>query len=107
MTFAALIAQADRAVQNALGGEVVTYTPAVGLPASVVGMFDSQFVLAKGDAHAGVESVAPAVFLRLSDLPTDPAIDDPILTIRSITYRVLERLPDDLGGVLLVLRRNV
>jgi hypothetical protein len=107
MLFSDLVAATDRAVQGALGGEPVIYAPATGAPVTVTGVFDSQFVLAKGDAHAGVETAGPAVFVRSSDLPTNPDLDDPILTIRSVTYRVIERMSDDMGGIILVLRRNV
>lgn len=44
------------------------------------------------------------MFLRLSDLPTDPQVDDPQLTIKGIVYRVVERIPDDMGGIVLTLR---
>lgn len=100
-----LVEQADRAVHSLLGGETVTYDPAVGSPVDVTGVFDAQYVLAKGTAEAGVESVGPAVFLRLEDLPTDPEVDDPILTIRSVAYRVIERRLAGMGGVVLALRR--
>lgn len=102
--FSDLVAGVDRAAQAALGGETITYAPAVGVPVQVTGIFDSQFVLAKGDAHAGVEATGPAIFLRLADLPVDPDVDDPTLTIRGRNYRVIERLRDDLGGIVLVLR---
>lgn len=106
MPFDALVAQADRAVQSALGGELVTYDPAGAAAAVVVtGVFDAQYVLAKGSAEAGVETLGPAVFFRQADLPTDPELDDPTLTIRGINYRVIERRPDGMGGIVLALRR--
>lgn len=105
MSFDTLVAQVDRAAQSLLGGELVTYAPAVGVPVSVTGIFDANYVLAKGSAHAGVEALGPAVFFRLEDLPVDPENDEPILTIRSVAYRVLERRPDDMGGIVLALRK--
>lgn len=107
MGFAELVAAADRAAQRLLGGETITYAPAVGSPVPVTGLFDSQFDLAKGDAQAGVETVGPAVFFRVEDLPVDPTTDDPILTIRGLTYRVTERKPDDMGGIVLLVRRDI
>lgn len=71
----------------------------------VKGIFDEQYVLAKGDAEAGVEARGPAVFFRLADLPDDPEDDDPTLTIRGVDYRVVERRPDGMGGVVLALRK--
>lgn len=105
MSFADLVAQTDRAVQSALGSETVTYAPKVGVPVPVTGMFDEQYVLAKGTAEAAVEARGPAVFFRLSDLPADPEVDDPTLTIRGVAYRVIERRPDGMGGIVLPLRK--
>lgn len=109
MSFSALVAAADRAAQSALGGETVTYTPTVGAPppaaVQVTGIFDEQYVLAKGSAEAAVETLGPAVFLRLEDLPTDPRDDEPTLTIRGVVYRVRERPTDGMGGIVLGLRR--
>lgn len=105
-TFAELVAQADRAAQAVLGGEPVTYDPAgISLPVIVTGIFDEQYVLAKGTAEAGVETLGPAVFLRLEDLPTDPENDEPTLIIGGVSYRVTERRPDGMGGIVLALRR--
>ena len=104
MAFFDLVAKADRAAIALLGGEVVTYKPLVGLAVPVTGIFDSQFVLVKGDAMAGVEAAGPAVFFRLSDLPVDPELDTPTLTIDGLVYRVVERMPDGLGGIVLTLR---
>lgn len=105
MAFSDLVAQVDRIAMAALGGEVVTYAPATGPAVTPIGIFDSVFVLAKGGAMAGVEATSPAIFFRLSDLPLDPELDDPTLTIRGLHYRVAERMPDDMGGIVLALRR--
>ncbi len=113
MSFADLVEQVDRAAQAAFGdrdgdGEPVpiTYAPKVGAPVPVIGIFDLQYVLAKGSAEAGVETLGPAVFLRLSDLPVNPENDEPTVTVRGVDYRVRERLPDGLGGIVLALRRK-
>lgn len=105
MSFADLIGRADRAAQSALGGEPVMYQPDGEQAVEVTGIFDEQYVLAKGSADAGVEALSPAVFLRLEDLPTNPEDDEPTLTIRGVIYRVTERRPDGLGGIVLALRR--
>lgn len=104
MAFSDLVEAADRAAMASLGGEIVTYTPQSGEPVQITGIFDAQFSLAKGDVLAGVETLGPAIFFRFSDLPVDPENDDPTLTIRGINYRVIERRPDDLGGIVLALR---
>lgn len=104
MAFADLITAADRAVQHHLGGVVVSYQPDVGVAVEVTGIFDEAYILAKGDAEAGVEAAGPAVFFRLEDLPVDPEDDEPLLRIGGREYRVIERRPDGLGGILLPLR---
>lgn len=105
MAFPDLVNDIDLAAQAHLGGETVTYQPELGAPVDVVGLFDAQYVLAKGTAEAGVEAVGPAVFLRIDDLPTDPEDDDPMLTIGGVDYRVVERRPDGMGGIVLALRK--
>lgn len=105
MSFDDLVADVDRAVFDALGGEVVTYAPSVGSSVPVTGIFDANYVLANGDAHAGVETLGPAIFLRLTDLPVDPRDDEGVrLTIRGTVYRATERRPDSMGGIVLALR---
>ncbi len=103
--FESLVLAADRAAQKSLGGVPVTYDPQAGAPVVVTGIFDEQYVLSKGGAEAGVETTGPAVFLRLADLPTDPEDDEPTITIAAVNYRVIERRPDGLGGIVLGLRR--
>lgn len=106
MSFAALLEFVDRAAIAALGdSEAVTYTPEVGAAVQLTGIFDANYVLAKGTAEAGVETLGPAVFLRLEDLPGDPEDDEPTLTIKGVDYRVIERRPDGIGGIVLALRR--
>ena len=105
MAFLDLVEAADRAAMASLGGEIITYTPASSSPVQITGIFDAQFVLVQGTPEAGVEAVAPAVFFRFSDLPVDPEDDTPIVTVRGIDYSVIERRSDDLGGIVLVLRR--
>lgn len=120
MSFADLVAAADRVAMSVFGdkdgnGEPlpVTYAPEIGAPVSVTptgapltGIFDEQYVLAKGSAEAGVETLGPAVFFRIEDLPVDPEDDEPTITIRGLDYRVIERRPDGLGGIVLALRRT-
>lgn len=114
-SFAELVAAVDRAAIAAFGdsedGEPVpaTYTPNGGAGVPVTGIFDEQHVLAKGDAEAGVSVVtAPALFVRLDDLPEDPqdAAAEPTITIRARDYRVVDTVPDGIGGIVLVLRRT-
>jgi hypothetical protein len=109
MSFDELVAAADRIAMAVFGEpELVTYAPQVGDALEVTGIFDLQYVLAKGSAEAGVEALGPAVFLRLEDLPEDPTDEstEPTLTIRGVVYIVTERRPDGLGGIVLELRKQ-
>lgn len=102
--FNRLVERVDRAAIAILGGEPIVYTPQGGAGVTIMGLYDSAFAIAKGSAEAGVETQGPAVFVRFDDLPTDPEVDDPILTIRGVDYRVIERIPDGIGGIVLALR---
>lgn len=104
-SFDELVSAVDRATMRVFGERVpVVYEPEDGAPVEVTGIYDEQYVLAKGAAEAGVETLGPAVFIRLEDLPADPEEDEPTLTIRGKTYRVTERRPDGMGGIVLALR---
>jgi hypothetical protein len=102
--FSELLATVDRAVRKTLGGSV-TYSPTSGSPVTVDGVFDAAYVRVDL-GQAGVSSSGPAVFLRLSDLPSDPSTDaTATVTVSGVTYTVHEAQPDGLGGVLLQLHQ--
>lgn len=105
--FAQMVAVMDATVQKALGAEPVTYQTSAGVTALVRGIFDASFLLSTtGNADdPGVEVVVPAVFLRISDLPSDPMVDNPLLNIRGTVYRVFERRPADFGSIVLGLKQ--
>lgn len=83
----------------------VIYHPSAGAPVPVHGIFDNVFRLTARDASAPIEGLDPKVFLRIADLPSDPMIDDPILTIEGVDYRVDRRMPAGFGTILLILRK--
>jgi hypothetical protein len=97
MTFASLIANADRAAQVILGGVDVVYQPQSGASVTVTGIFDDAYV-AVDNGNAGVEQVGPVVWLRLEDLPVHPDDDEPTITINSVDYIVRERQVDGTVG---------
>lgn len=114
MSFDELIAATDRAVQDHLGSVAVIYAPLVGPPVTttpsgdpLVGMFDENYVVARSSLN-GVETLAPAVTMRIEDLPTVPKKDKPKLTILGKIYTVRTRETDGTigGNVRLVLRRD-
>lgn len=124
MGFAERVARVDRSVRKILGGEPVVYrigggggafSPAfsaafAGAPTAhevtVTGIFDAAYVL-QADTGAGVCATAPAVFLQLADLPTDPQIDEPTLTIGGVDYRVDHAETAGMGSVVLILRKVI
>lgn len=104
MDFAAHLARTDAATLGILGG-TVTYTPGVGAPKDVSGIFDAAYVNVEA-GEAGVSSSSPAVFLRLADLPSDPRVDAAVrVTVAGVIYRKREAQPDGQGGILLLLHR--
>lgn len=104
MDFTAHIQRVNATVIGGPTGGPVTYTPGVGATVNVRGVFDALYV--KVDAgNAGVSSSGPAVFLRLSDLPSDPSDDlSARVTVGVTEYKVREAQPDGMGGVHLLLQ---
>ncbi len=114
MAFDDLIAATDRATQDHLGGVPVRYAPEVGPAVTktptgdpLVGIFDENYVVVDGQFN-GVETTAPAIMLRLEDLPSDPREEDPKLTILGTRYTVRLRETDGTigGSIRLVLRKD-
>ncbi len=104
MSWAALLATADRAVAARLGQDV-TYAPAVGASVVVTGIYDAAY-LAADPGEPGVSTTSPAVFLILSDLPTDPDDDEPTITVGDEVFEVVAVKKDSNGaGVLLQLTK--
>jgi hypothetical protein len=102
MAFTDDIADTNRATVDALG-EPVTYRAQDGTAVTPNGIFDLPSALVQGDGELAVEARAPTVFLLLADLPTDPELDTPTLTIRGVDYEVKDAKPDGVGGIVLVL----
>lgn len=107
MSFADNLAAVDLQVRQKLG-EPVIYTPSAGSPVTVQGVFDDVYVTVQaGEGQAGISSSGPAVFLAVSDLPTDPEHDDFTITRpkNSRSYKPWDRNPDGMGGVLIHLHQ--
>lgn len=105
MGFREILAAGDQALR-ALTGDDVTFSPAVGSPVEVRGVFSERYVrTSTTPGEAGVSTTGPAVFLRLDDLPSDPSDTDAQVTIAGVTYSAHEVEPDGLGGVLLFLHK--
>lgn len=103
-TFDEHIAAMDAVVLTSRLAMNLTYKPLSGPAVPVRGIFDANYELVEASSHGSVSTLAPAVFLRKADLPTDPELDEPILTIAGEDYRVVKVKPDSLTGVVLVLK---
>jgi hypothetical protein len=100
MSFLDHLAAADKQVVRSLTGGPVTYTPGVGGPVVVNGIFDAIYNKVEVGI-AGVSSCGPAVFLRLVDLPTNPADDlAALVTVDGTDYTIHESLLDGMGTVI-------
>lgn len=105
MSFLDHLALADRAAREHLGGSV-TYAPGTGSPVTVNGVFDALYEHVDA-GQAGVSTFSPAVFLALSDLPSDPRADKvgARITVAGTVYRIREVKPDGTGAVLILLHK--
>lgn len=105
MSFADLVQRADVAVRGHLGG-TITYSPSVGAPVDVPGVFDLAHVRVDPGQISAAASIGPAAFVRLSDLPSDPELDTGArVTNAGVAYTIHEVKPDGLGGAHLLLHR--
>lgn len=102
MAFFDHIARADAAVLAHLGSVPVIYQPEVGDAVTVDGVFDENYTLSES-GETGVENIGPAVSLRFADLPVDPELDEPLLTIAGKQYRVRVRQPDSVRKMIMLL----
>lgn len=103
MSFDDLVGVVDSVVLETLG-TTIGYASGAGATVQVRGIFDAAYVLVEAN-HTGVSSSGPAVYLRLSELPSNPSEDDPVITAGGVAYRVREAKPDSMGGVMLLLHR--
>jgi hypothetical protein len=95
----------DAALKIAMGtfGKVVTYTPTVGSPTQISGVFDNSHVavIVNGVEHS---QVAPTLGIRLADLAAKPTKGDQV-TVGGVTYKVIDSQEDGAGGTTLILQK--
>lgn len=84
-------------------GREVTYTPAVGDPETVTGIFEE--VTQAFDPGLGlmVEDETPSLYMKFSDVPAGANFKDDEITIDDTDYAIKERHKDGNGGVRLLL----
>ena len=109
MGFAENVGRVDRSARQLLGGEEMLYKAGgIGPGTPVTGIFDAAYVLQSRGDDVGVCATAPAVFLQLADLPSDPQVDTAATIVRSgITYKVDHPETAGMGSVHLVLRKVI
>lgn len=86
-------------------GQAVTYTPTVGAPVDIVGVFDKAHTEVTLGHAAPVSSTHPTLGIKLSVLALRPVRGDAVL-IASISYRVIDCEDDGQGGASLRLQRT-
>jgi hypothetical protein len=86
-------------------GQDVTYTPAVGSPVTIQGIFDHAYQDVQLQHGPGVSSVRPVLGIRLADLAARPAKGD-TATIGATIYRVIDIEEDGQGGATLRLQKQ-
>lgn len=82
-------------------GATASYTPAGGQAASIVGIFDNEYVGVDLDAGVPIESRRPTFLVRAADVPA--VAHDDALTVDGTDYVVAGVEPDGTGFVKLVL----
>lgn len=88
-------------------GQAVTYTPGAGAAVQVQGIFDNAHVRQSGPVKLEIADTQPSVFVRLSDLPSDPEEDlDARFTIAGNTWRASEVRRDGQGGAVCLLKKT-
>lgn len=86
-------------------GKTVSYTVSGGGgTVSIKGVFDAQHVAPSVGNGPESSMVAPALGIRLADLPRKPAKGDWV-GIDGVSYRVIDSQEDGQGGAMLILHR--
>lgn len=86
-------------------GKQVSYTlVGGGGTVSIDGIFEAQHVALRVGSGPESSMVAPALGIRLADLPRKPAKGD-FVTVDSVNYRVSDSQEDGQGGATLILHR--
>lgn len=83
---------------------LVTYVSKEGPSFQVRGIFDNAFVSVDPNAQAAVQSVAPMLGIKLSDLPRAPRVGDKVI-VRDVPYQIDHVEKDVHGGASLFLHK--
>jgi hypothetical protein len=80
-------------------GESIIYTPSVGSPISIQGIFEHAFVDVEG-----IVSLKATLRINLADLSASPDKGDQV-TVSGVVYRITESRVDAYGGTTLILQK--
>lgn len=83
---------------------LVTYVSKEGPSFQVRGIFDNAFVSLDPNTQAPVQSVAPVLGIKLSDLPRSPKVGDKVI-VRDVQYQIDHVEKDVHGGASLILHK--
>ena len=84
----------------------LTYTPIVGAPFTLKGIFDAAYQQIELLDGASVQTIRPRLGVRLRDFPPGfPPKEGDRCTINSVNYRVAESQPDGEAGAALMLHK--
>ena len=94
-----------QAIAHLKSAQLIRYLSVLG-SVDVEGIFDRRYMFVPAGT-AGVADYAPAVFLRLADLPSNPLVDASArIAVGGNEYVIVEPQVDETGGVLLILHRE-
>lgn len=85
-------------------GTDVTYTPSVGDPVTVKGVFSNGYIEVPLGNGVATATSGPTLGVKLDDLPVAPSQATRI-TIGGVTYRINHSEEDGQGGALLILSK--
>ena len=85
-------------------GELVTFTPVIGLLFQVNGIFDREHSIADPGSEAGISSSGPQVLCRTSDVASVKNQDGVSVVSDPDSFIVVDRQPDGTGMTLLILQ---
>lgn len=103
MDFAKATAAILKASISAFGSDAI-YTPVVGSPKPIRGIFENVFQMENFGDPSGIATTVPSLGIRLADLDAPPKQDD-MVTIATIVYRVVDNKIDGHGGTTLILHK--
>jgi len=91
--------------RSAIGGlgTTVVYSPTVGDPFDLRGVWTEEYELLEGSGETAISTTTPALGVDVTDIPGGPNVGE-TLTKGGKTYEVRDMLTDGMGGKELILQ---